>query len=158
MGKRKNRNRMAGAPAVTTVSNRTAPTVAHAMTTMVEPVLPYNDTSGHSGTDTSEERARHRDASGKTLSSQNDTLKYLHDAGDTGLTVQELRDMTGWHHGIASSSLTNLHGVNKIARLADKRNRCHIYVHPDFVNGRVTEQKGRNKKTVAVCPHCGGTL
>ena len=155
MGKRKNRNRM------TTPAQRAAQGVTQmtsAMTTMVEPVLPYNDTSGYSGTDTSEQRARDRDSSGKTLSSQNDTLKYLADAGDHGLTVQELRNMTGWHHGIASASLTNLHGAGKIARLEEKRNRCHVYVHNRFVNGRTTQPKGRNKKSpVSACPNCGWT-
>lgn len=151
MGKRKSRNR-------TMVHAMTPPSTMATNTAMAEPVLPYAGTSGFSGTDTSEARAVERDTTGKTLSSQNDTLKYLHDAGDNGMTVSELRAKTGWHHGIASSSLTNLHGADKIARLEEKRNRCHVYVHPDFVNGRATQPKGRNKKVAVSCPNCGHSI
>jgi hypothetical protein len=107
--------------------------------------LPYAGTSGWSGTDTSEQRAREADESGETSKRQNMVTAAVMAHGHQGLTVAELRDRSGWHHGTASGVLSVLHKVGKLARLEEKRNRCHVYVHPMFVNGRETQTHGRNK-------------
>ena len=105
--------------------------------------LPYAGTSGWSGTDTSEARAREADESGTTAKRQQETLNYVSSYGEWGVTVTELRGATGWHHGKASGVLSVLHKVGKIARLEEKRGRCHVYVHPSFVRGRETQPHGR---------------
>lgn len=109
---------------------------------MTDPVLPYAGTSGWSGTDTSRERAENADRDGTTAQRQRKTLEALFAAGTTGLTWKELADEHGWHHGNASSSLSTLHKEAHIARLTERRNRCKVYVHPTWVDGRDTEPYG----------------
>lgn len=104
------------------------------------PVLPYNKgtSSGHSGTDTSRERANRRDRGGKTSENQAFVLRVLRDWAGFGITVAELRDAPefGGHHGTASGVLSNLHQKGIICRLMEKRDGCRVYVLPEFVNGR----------------------
>jgi hypothetical protein len=112
-----------------------------------EVVLPYAGTSGYSGSDTSEARARTEDANGATGIRQEKALKLLAQAFWTGLTWKELAEATGWHHGQASATFSNLHKAGKIARLADVRDRCKVYVMPEFALDRPTEAQGRPKVT-----------
>lgn len=109
------------------------------------PVLPYAGTSGWSGSDTSHERALEADSSGVTGRRQRDALAYLDGAGPWGVTWQELGAAMGAHHGTASGVLSVLHKAGRIARLAERRNRCKIYVLPEHVNGRETERHGRRR-------------
>lgn len=118
-------------------------------------LLPYNGSSGFSGTDTSEDRARLMDESGVTGVNQRKTVALLERMGYTGLTWKELADLTGWHHGTASGALSVLHKERVIARLRSRRGRCRIYVLPSYTAGRDTDMQGRKQK---VCPHCGGDL
>lgn len=110
------------------------------------PAKPYRTadgerTIGWSGTDTSRERARKTDASYK----QDLAIRMLAEARDYGVTVVDLRDVPGiGHHGTASGTLSNLHKAGKIARLHESRDRCKVYVLPEFTNGRQTEPYGRN--------------
>ncbi len=60
------------------------------------------------------------------------------------MTWRELAEALGTHHGGASSVLSVLHKENRVSRLAETRDRCKVYVHPDFVNERPTERPGRN--------------
>lgn len=72
--------------------------------------------------------------------------------GHTGLTIAELRErLSEHHHGTLSGVLSILHRDNQIARLAEKREGCKIYVHPDFLDGRSAEAQGRgvSKEEVA---------
>lgn len=103
------------------------------------PDLPYAGTSGYSGTDTSEQRARTADNDGTTGKRQARTLGSLAQAGSLGLTWKELADLHGWHHGTASGSLSVLHRTERIARLTERRNRCKVYVLPKHVDKRPTE-------------------
>lgn len=105
--------------------------------------LPYAGTSGWSGTDTSEQRAREEDESGTTAARQTQTLVLIGQTREVGGTVANLRGWTGWHHGKASGLLSVLHKVGKLERLAETRDRCHVYVLPEFVNGRETQPHGR---------------
>lgn len=108
---------------------------------------PYAGTSGWSGSDTSEERARHADASGETEDRQQLTLRALRSAADKGLTYQELGSIFGWHHGKSSGALSVLHKVGEIARLTERRNKCLVYVLPEHVHGRPVGSHGRRNPT-----------
>ena len=118
------------------------------------PELPYGGTSGHSGTDTSKERALDADRSGQTARRQAEALKILHEQKTLGVTWKELSDLTGLHHGNSSGVLSVLHKAGRIARLQERRNRCKVYVDLDSIKGRAVEGQGRKKN----CPHCGGDL
>lgn len=121
-----------------------------------EPVLPYAGTSGFSGTDTSERRARMRDRNGETAKAQADVLMLLTDAGTEGMTWNELGERLGLHHGTVSGALSVLHKAGKIARLVERRNRSKVYVMPHYVNGRMTEYQGRRRSMTAItCSACG---
>lgn len=117
-------------------------------------VLPYNGSSGWSGSATSRERARGRDSSGLTGRNQQMALWLIGDAGVMGLTWRELGLVTGWHHGTASGVLSNLHAGGRVARLRLSRDRCRVYVLPGFVSGREVEEQGRVKR----CPHCNEVI
>jgi DNA-binding MarR family transcriptional regulator len=119
-----------------------------------QPELPYNGTSGHSGTETSKERALNADWSGKTAQRQVQALNLLSQREMAGLTWKELSEITGLHHGTASGVLSVLHKTGRIARLKESRNGCKVYVDVTCIQGRVIEKQGRKK----CCPHCGGNL
>ena len=119
-----------------------------------QPELPYNGTSGHSGTDTSRERALHADRSGKTALRQAQALNLLAQRKLLGMTWKELSEITGLHHGTASGVLSVLHKTGRIARLKETRKGCKVYVDVACIQGRVVERQGRKKN----CPHCGGDL
>ena len=118
------------------------------------PELPYDQTSGHSGTDTSKARAIEADRSGKTAMRQAQALELLNATYEQGLTWKEFSLITGLHHGTASGVLSVLHKAGRIARLKESRNGCKVYVGLNWVENRVVEKQGRNK----CCPHCGGNL
>ena len=120
----------------------------------IQAELPYNGTSGHSGTETSKERALHADRSGKTALRQAQALNLLSERTFQGITWKELSEITGLHHGTASGVLSVLHKAGRIARLKDSRNGCKVYVDLRCINGRQIETQGRKKS----CPHCGGNL
>lgn len=122
---------------------------------MTNTMLPYAGTSGWSGTDTSEERAKTSDSNGKTRDKQAYTLESLYGAGHNGMTWKELSDLAGWHHGTSSSVLSVLHKVERICRLKESRGGCRVYVYPDYLNGREHDMQGRKPKE---CPNCGHSL
>ena len=108
------------------------------------PELPYAGTSGWSGSGTGRERAKRDDTGGKTRDRQARTLEALAQAGNLGLTYQELGLITGWHHGQSSGALSVLHKTDRIARLSETRNRCKVYVLHENVEKRPTEPHGGN--------------
>lgn len=63
-----------------------------------------------------------------------------------GLTWRDLATVTGWHHGEASSALSNLHRQGRVERLAFKRDGCGVYVTPANVDGRATVQHRSHPK------------
>ncbi len=121
---------------------------------LLMPELPYDQTSGHSGTDTSKARAVEADKSGKTAMRQAQAIDLLNENYERGLTWKEFSLITGLHHGTASGVLSVLHKTGRIARLKESRNGCKVYVGLSWVQNRVVEKQGRNK----CCPHCGGNL
>jgi hypothetical protein len=102
------------------------------------PLLPYAGTSGWSGSATSQSRAVNADRDGTTSAHQR----------------QALESLSGWPHGTASGVLSVLHKEGVIARLSTSRSRCKVYVLPDYVDGRETEQHGRKPRP---CSNCGHT-
>lgn len=97
---------------------------------MPEGWTPYGDgTSGHQGT-TSEaaepDRRRRIDVA----------LQAVRQAGRRGLTWRELAEREGWHHGQASSALSNLHRTGLAVRLSEARERCGVYVTPENIEDR----------------------
>lgn len=125
------------------------------------PLTPYAGTSGHSGGATSEERARRDDSDGTTSERQRRVLSDLAERHDIyipvgwvgqhkGLTWKELARITGWHHGQASGALSVLHKEGLIARLTERRDRCFVYVLPEHVGDRETQDQGRKVKTPEV--------
>lgn len=123
---------------------------------LLMPELPYNGTSGYSGSDTSEARARNADRSGKTALRQAQALTMISNKGSMGLTWKEFSDATGLHHGSASGVLSVLHKSGRIARLKQTRDKCKIYVDVRAVQGRPVEPHGKVKSVS--CPNCGHQL
>lgn len=118
-----------------------------------QPLLPYAGTSGWSGSDSSRERAKTQDADGTTGLRQSQTLFYVRNQTERGLTWKELSEITNWHHGSSSGALSVLHKAGILVRLTQRRNRCAIYVTPEYVNGReIAERK------VKTCKNCGHHL
>lgn len=114
-------------------------------------ILPYAGTSGHSGSDTSRARARRLDESGKTAKLQRDTMSMIVESEDKGVTWKELSERFNVHHGSASGVLSVLHLAGKIERLSARRNRCKIYVAPEWVFFRPTETpKSKQSKSKAI--------
>jgi hypothetical protein len=117
------------------------------------PRTPYAGTSGWSGSDTSKERAKREDADGTTGLRQRQTLTHVRHQEERGLTWKELSEITNWHHGSSSGALSVLHKDGILVRLTQRRNKCAIYVSPEFVNGRALAQR-----KIKTCKHCGGSL
>lgn len=111
---------------------------------MIEPELPYAGSSGWSGTDTSRERAERMDSTGKTAKNQELVLALLELQDFRGVTWKDLSSWYDWHHGTASGVLSALHKADKIVRLLDRRDRCRIYVLPEYVRGRQYDLPKRN--------------
>lgn len=64
------------------------------------------------------------------------TLDLLGMLGPHGLTWRELAAATSGHHGTASGVLSNLHKSGQVARLAERRNGCGVYVLVEHVGDR----------------------
>lgn len=125
---------------------------------MTEAVYPYGTgadaTTGYSGTDTSEARARGMRRSGKAQRVQDEVLREVAKKQASGLTIAELREtLPEHHHGTLSGALSNLHKAGRLMMLDYKRNKAHVYVTPMNVYGRNVRAFGRAAKTV-VCPNC----
>lgn len=111
--------------------------------------LPYAGTSGWSGSATSQERAAREDADGTTSRRQDQTLFALAGRHSMGLTWRELGQARGWHHGQASGVLSVLHKTGRIARLVERRDKCAVYVLPDYVGDRTTAPHGSAKPVLS---------
>ena len=120
---------------------------------MTGPVLPYAGTSGWSGSDTSKARAERDDRTGVTANRQAQVLRLLRIAAENGVTWREVASAMGLHHGQASGALSGLHKAGVIERLGNARQRCAVYVLPEYVHGRVTKPYKRNG--LHTCPNCG---
>jgi hypothetical protein len=125
-----------------------------------EATLPYPEpdgtrTQGHSGSTTSQERAVRERDTGTVSKRQKETLRYARLGGTFGLTVKELRDMTGWHHGQASSILSALHKSGALTRLTQRRDRCQVYVLPRY---RMEREEAPRREKVTYPFEEGGVI
>lgn len=120
------------------------------------PALPYNNSSGWSGSSTSKRRANYLDTSGITAHSQLLIIKELKKKKGRGATVHELRSILKAHHGSRSGFLSDLNKAGYIVRLQERRRGplkndglCHVYVLPEYVNNRAIDppRKTVNKQT-----------
>jgi hypothetical protein len=107
--------------------------------------FPYAGTSGWAGSDTSRERAEQQDQDGTYTARQRTAMYELLHSLDYGVTWRELALATGLHHGQASGLLSNLHKEGRIVRLTERRNKCAIYVLPEYTLGRETSEHGNTK-------------
>src|SRR5687768_3793177 len=101
------------------------------------PALPYAGTEGYAGSDTSRERALREAIDGVASKRQRFLLILASRAKERGVTVADVRDQS-LHHGRVSGALSVLHKTGKLARLRETRERCKVYVLPEYVNGRET--------------------
>ena len=72
------------------------------------------------------------------------------------MTWREVADTTEWHHGQASGALSVLHKEGRLARLRNRRDKCAVYVLPEFVHGRETARHGSQRPRL--CDHCKAAL
>src|SRR5699024_8267421 len=72
---------------------------------------------------------------GVGVSSQRRVLSMLRDAGPRGLTVHEVTPHLP-HHGASSAVLSALQTKGLTVRLQERREKCEVYVLPEFVQGR----------------------
>ena len=114
------------------------------------PVLPYDGTSGWSGSETSRERAITADRSGETKLRQNLTINHVRHQGERGLTWYELSEITNWHHGTSSGALSVLNKAGRLVRLKERRNKSSVYVTPEFVAGRAIAERKKGKLTLTL--------
>jgi len=113
------------------------------MTMTETPALPYAGTAGYSGSETSEAQVRLEAGDGTVKDRQDRALRMLTVEGRRGMTVAEFRAVTGLHHGKASSVLSTLHHDGLVARLLERRDKCAVYVRPNYVHGREVAPHGR---------------
>jgi hypothetical protein len=105
------------------------------------PSLPYAGTEGYAGSDTSRLRAQNDAVSGVASKRQRYVLIMAARAGEKGITVAELRDVN-LHHGRVSGALSVLHRTGRLMRLTEIRDKCKVYVLPQYVGDRATEPHG----------------
>jgi DNA-binding transcriptional ArsR family regulator len=115
-----------------------------------DPTRPYQGSSGHSGSDTSRERAERRDGDGTTGKAAVRMFSEVALRGGYGLTCHEAQQRLGIGHGSASWALSVLHKAGKIARLEDRRVGQHVYVTPAHVNGRPLSPYRRQQSRVVL--------
>jgi len=112
------------------------------------PELPNGGTEGYSGTETSRERAINEAVTGVASARQRYILIMAGRAQEKGITVAELRD-SRLHHGRVSSTLSILHRTGHLVRLTETRDRCKVYVLPEYQEGRTAEPFGRKPRKVS---------
>jgi DNA-binding MarR family transcriptional regulator len=111
-------------------------------------ILPFNGTSGWAGSKASKDRQMFLDETGKTGERQQLVLAELQDAGRHGATWKDIALALELHHGQASGVLSVLHRAGLIARLEQRRNKCSIYVLPEFVAGRETADSSKTRASI----------
>lgn len=102
-------------------------------------------TAGHSGSETSQERAVSETQDGTKRKREMEVLRILSYRRGMGVTVAELRGLAEMHHGQASSALSTMHKAGVLERLTERRSRCQVYVLPEYVGGRETAPHGRTR-------------
>lgn len=131
----------------------TQPTLSDPMFNRKATALPYAGTTGHSGSDTSRERAEREAAGGAAAYRQGRILDMLANAGTIGLTYIEIADKLGKRGGAVTGALSSMHKAGQIAALKyDRRNGCGVYVLPEHVISRITRPHNENKPQAVAAP------
>lgn len=103
----------------------------------------YPNSSGHSGSETSQARAEREDSTGITGKRQRQVYAYVQGHLHGGATCAETERDLGLGHGAASGALTRLHRAGKLTRLMRERDGQQVYVHPVFVHPMESESPYR---------------
>lgn len=111
-------------------------------------VLPFKGTSGWAGSEASKQRQMMLDETGETGKRQQAVMRELRNAGTYGAIWRDIALALDIHHGQASAALSVLHREGLIARLDEKRNKCSVYVLPEFVNGRSTSDAMKTQASI----------
>lgn len=102
-----------------------------------EQITPYGRKgSGYSGSSASKRRQKDEDETGVTGFRQVAIFKTIAGFRGQGMTTGEVERVHKVGHGQASGALTLLHRRGAVVRLAERRNRQHVYVLPEFVYDR----------------------
>lgn len=113
--------------------------------------LPYNGKSKVGHSEAGQIQQERDDAEGGTTSHrQAATLDAVSTRGPDGITIAELCAAKGWHHGQASSQLSNLDKVGELVRLKARRKGQSVYVRPEFIDGREVSERRVNPNVVIV--------
>jgi hypothetical protein len=129
-----------------------------------EPEKSYGETSGHSGSDTSQERAERDDEDGSTSELDAQVLSRLVFEGKDGLTWHDLSRILDVHHGKSSAALSRLHKAGRVTRLKDRRGypgstkKSEIYVLHAYVLGREESAFKPNVSRAMVVTLCDDVL
>lgn len=105
---------------------------------MSDPALEYDRTEGHNTAPASIERAERRAADGTARIIQTRIMADLRERGYLGRTCHEAEAVLGVSHESYTGARTNMHARGDIVRLAERRDRRHVYVLPEFRSTRET--------------------
>ncbi len=85
-----------------------------------------------------------------------EALSWIMRSKSKGITVKELDTRASWdpNRSLTSAVLSTMHKNGRIVRLAESRDGCGVYVHPDFTKGRPTKPQGFKKTEDCVRPEC----
>jgi len=98
--------------------------------------------------DTSRNRAKSEDATGVTSNRQRVTLDLLEQAGRRGLTWRELSELTGWHHGQSSGTLSTLHREGwAFPNQSVTRENCHPYTGRRYTDADALTTPAKTRAT-----------
>lgn len=94
-------------------------------------------TYGAGAVDTSADLERDQHAT--FTDQQSAVLALAYDAGEHGITGHDVQAATGWGDSPKSRAMSNLLRDGKLVRLREKRDKGHVHVLPENVNGRDVE-------------------
>jgi hypothetical protein len=108
----------------------------------------YNGTAGSVDRPASIERESKKELSERLAR----VMCAVREAGEDGITWQEVAREVGLHHGQASAALSNLHSLGHVFTLRKLRNKCHPYVayeyRKSFFDDEVYDEPTRTKASL----------
>lgn len=117
-----------------------------------DPALEYDRTEGHNRAPASIERAERRATDGTASQVQVVILADLQSRGYLGTTCHEAEARLGISHESYTGARTNLHRRGDVVRLAERRERRHVYVLPEFRSTREAVPFRPNRGTKSTDP------
>jgi hypothetical protein len=108
----------------------------------------YNGTAGSVNRPASIERESKKELSERLAK----VMCAIREAGEDGMTWQEVARELELHHGQASAALSNLHSLGHVFTLRRLRNKCHPYVdrayRHSFFDDEVYDEPARTKASL----------